>query len=584
MKIQIPDSKILNGIAAAPGITIGHAYIYSREKLEINDGDITDVKEALENLEEAIHRSKHELNKILKIAVEKMGEKRAAIFEAQIMILDDPILLEAIKKRITHEKKSPEFIVHSEISKYQTIMDSSDESYMKERSHDIEDIKNRIIRNLQKKRLQSKLCNDVIVVTSSLSPADTILFSKSNVKGFVTNFGGLTSHAAIVARSLSIPAVVGTHEATVKIRNNDIIIMDGFHGVVILNPTETELNFYKAKIEKLSKLGEELSKLRDLPAVTTDGKEIILRGNIDLPDEIDILFSCGAKGIGLLRTEQVFGEFETFPDEDEQYNMYSKFAEKIYPEYIVIRVFDVGGDKFLPHDIKEPNPFLGWRGIRFLLDNPEIFKTQIRAILRASVHKNIKIMLPMIASQQEITASKALIHQCKEELKKQKIKIDTHIKVGIMVEIPSAAILASDFAKETDFLSIGTNDLIQFILAVDRGNDIVSAAYDEFNPGVIRTIHHIIKSGKESNAFVSICGEMAADSMAVPLLVGMGLDSISASPAAIPNIKNIIRSISYEKAKQLAGECLKYTSTKEVTDVINKFFKDNLIKQTKNII
>lgn len=574
---------MLNGIAAAPGITIGPAYLYSKEKIEINAGNISDVDEAIQNFREAITRSKYELNKILNIALEKMGEKRAAIFEAQIMILDDPILLEEVERRIRTEKKSPEFIVHTEISKYQAIMDASDESYMKERSHDIDDIKNRIIRNLQKKRLQSKLRSDVIVIANTLSPADTILLSKNNVRGFITNFGGLTSHAAIVARSLSIPAVVGTHEATERIKNDDIIIMDGFHGVVILDPTEDELNFYHSKIIKLSKVGEELSKLRDVPAVTTDGREIILRGNIDLPEEIETLITNGAKGIGLLRTEQVFGELETFPDEEEQFEMYSKFAEKIYPEFIVIRVFDVGGDKFLPHDIKEPNPFLGWRGIRFLLDNTEIFKTQIRAILRASVHKNIKIMLPMIASLQEIQASKSLINQCKEELKKKKIKFDSHIPVGIMVEIPSAAILASDFAKVVDFLSIGTNDLIQFILAVDRGNDIVSEEYDEFHPGVIRTINHIIKHGKESNAFVSICGEMAADSMAVPLLVGMGLDSISASPAAIPNIKNIIRNISYDKAQALTNECLKYDSTKEVTELINKFFKDNLIKHTKNI-
>lgn len=584
MKIQIPDTKILNGIAAAPGITIGQAYVYSKEKLEINNGDITDIDEAIENFHEAITRSKYELNKILNIALEKMGEKRAAIFEAQIMILDDPILIDSIQHRIVSEKKSPEFIVYTEISKYQSIMDASDESYMKERSHDIDDIKNRIIRNLQKKRLQSKLRNDVIVIAPTLSPADTILFAKSNVKGFVTNFGGLTSHAAIVARSLSIPAVVGTHEATSRIRNNDTIIVDGFHGLVIHNPNEDELKFYRAKIEKLSKVGEELSKLRDLPAATLDGREIILRGNIDLPEEIETLITNGARGIGLLRTEQVFGEIETFPDEDQQYEMYSKFAEKIYPEYIVIRVFDVGGDKFLPHDIKEPNPFLGWRGIRFLLDNTEIFKTQIRAILKASIHKNVKIMLPMIASMQEIQASKTLINQCKDELKKQKIKIDTHIKVGIMVEVPSAAILAPEFAREVDFLSIGTNDLIQFILAVDRGNDIVSEEYDEFHPGVIRTINHVIKYGKESSTFVSICGEMAADSMAVPLLVGMGLDSISASPAAIPNIKNIIRNISYEKAKTLTDACLKHASAKEVTDEINRFFKENLIKHTKNLI
>ncbi|MGE5400788.1 MAG: phosphoenolpyruvate--protein phosphotransferase [Ignavibacteriales bacterium] len=584
-KINVSDSNILNGIAAAPGIAIAQAYLYEKEKLEIKDGAISDVEEAKANLKEALDRSKYELNKIFNIATEKMGTNRAAIFEAQLMILDDPFLIDQIFKRIETEKKLPEYIVNDEITRYQEMMNSSDELYMKERSHDIEDIKNRIIRNLQKKRLQSKIAGgDVIIVTASLTPADTILFSKSDVRGYITDFGGLTSHAAIVSRSLKIPAVVGTHDATARIKNGDLLIMDGFHGKIILKPDEAQLEYYKVKIEKLTQFDKELAELKDKPAVTLDGKEIIIRGNIDISDEVDYLIQNGAKGIGLLRTEQIFSDLDTFPGEEEQYIVYHELAEKIYPEYMIIRAFDVGGDKFLPNDIKEPNPFLGWRGIRFLLDNPEIFKTQIRAVLRASVHKNIKLMLPMVASFEEVKRSKALIQECKDELRKEKIKYDAHLKIGIMVEIPSAAVLAKEFADEVDFLSIGTNDLIQFILAVDRGNEIVSMQYQEFHPAVIRTIYSIIKNGQKGNAFVSMCGEMAGDTVAIPLLVGMGLDSLSVSPSSIPYIKRIIRNLYYSKAKELADECLSFCSLEQITERIEKFFSENLIKQSNNYI
>lgn len=581
-KINIPDEHIISGIAAAPGISIARAYLYSREKLEIYSGTVEDTAASLESLKEALERSKYELNKILKIAMEKMGDKRAAIFEAQIMILDDPILIEQITQRIINEKKGPEYIVNDEITKYQEMMNASDEPYMKERSHDIEDIKNRIIRNLQKKKLQSKILNDVIVVTTNLTPADTILFSKSNVLGYVTDSGGLTSHAAIVSRSLKIPAVVGTHEATVRIKNGDLLIIDGFRGAVILDPDEEVLNYYKNKIRKVEEFDKELEELRELPAVTTDGKEIVIRGNIDIPDEIEYLVRTGGKGIGLLRTEQVFGDMDTFPTEDEQVELYHRVAEKIYPEYVIIRAFDVGGDKFLPLDIKEPNPFLGWRGIRFLLDNGDIFKTQIRAVLRASVHKNIKLMIPMVASMEEIRRTKELISECKAELKKEKQKFDQHLPIGIMVEIPAAAVLSQEFAGEVDFISIGTNDLIQFLLAVDRGNEIISQHYQEFHPAVIRTVNHIIAGGQKGGAIINMCGEMAGDTLATPLLVGMGLDAISVVPSSIPYIKRIVRSISYENAQQLASECLSYSTHQEVAARIERFFSDNLIKKHEN--
>ena len=513
-----------------------------------------------------------------------MEEDRAAIFEAQMMILDDPILIENIIKRIESEKKQPEYIVNDEISKYQQLMISAHESYMVERAHDIEDIKNRIIRNLQKKRWQSKITNDVIVVSDSLTPADTILFSRSNARGFITDHGGLTSHAAIISRSLNIPAVVGCHHATQTIKEGDTLIVDGFHGYILVNPNEEQKEFFKGKIERLLNLQKGLEELKEKPAETSDGREIHLMANVDVSGEIDLVVTSGAKGIGLFRTEQVLEEFGEFPTEDEQAEIYHKMAARIYPNPLIIRAFDIGGDKFKFLDFVEPNPFLGLRGVRLLLENQKLFKTQIRAVLKASKNKNIQFMLPMVSVTSEIRRSKQLVEQCKRELKQEKIKYDKDIKVGIMVEVPSAAVLASEFAKEVDFFSIGTNDLIQYLMAVDRGNDLVSDLYQEFNPSVIRTLSHVVNEGKKLNVPVSLCGEMAADTLAIPLLVGLGLDSLSISPSTILYVKRIIRSMSYAKAKELTDKCLTFSTQEEVIKELEKFFVDNSITRTRNII
>ena len=574
----------ISGIAAAPGIVIAKAYLFNKEKLVISDAAVTDVDEAKKNLQEALEKSKKELNKIFSLAKEKMEEDRAGIFEAQMMILDDPILIENIVKRIENEKKQPEYIVDDEISKYQQMMISAHESYMVERAHDIEDIKNRIIRNLQKKRWQSKITNDVIVVSDSLTPADTILFSRSNAKGFITDHGGLTSHAAIISRSLNIPAVVGCHHATQTIKEGDTLIIDGFHGYILVNPNEEQKEFFKGKIERLVNLQKGLEELKEKPAETSDGREIHLMANVDVSGEIDLVVTSGAKGIGLFRTEQVLEEFGEFPTEDEQAEIYHKMAARIYPNQLIIRAFDIGGDKFKFLDFVEPNPFLGLRGIRLLLENQKLFKTQIRAVLKASKNKNIQFMLPMVSVTSEIRRSKELVEQCKRELKQEKIKYDRDIKVGIMVEVPSAAVMTSEFAKEVDFFSIGTNDLIQYLMAVDRGNDLVSDLYQEFNPSVIRTLSHIVQEGKKLNVPVSLCGEMAADTLAIPLLVGIGLDSLSISPSTILYIKRIIRSMSYAKTKELADKCLTFSTQEEVLKELEKFFVDNSITRTRNII
>jgi phosphoenolpyruvate-protein phosphotransferase (PTS system enzyme I) len=572
------------GVAAAPGIVIANAYLFTKEQLYVNDGFITDSDEAIKNLDEAVEKSKKELNKIFGIAKESMGDIRAAIFEAQMMILDDPILLETIKNRIITEKKAPEFIVNDEISKYQVIMQTSRELYMKERAHDIEDIKNRIIRNLQKRRWQSKIAENVIVVAEVLSPSDAILFSRRNVKGFVIDHGGLTSHAAIVSRSLNIPAVVGTHNATTQINDGELIIVDGFHGYIIVKPTEEQIEFFQKKCKRLAILQKDLLELKDKPAVTIDDKHIQLSANVDVSGEIHLVITNDGKGIGLYRTEQLIDEYNEIPSEDEQTRIYSNLASRIYPECVTIRAFDVGGDKVKVLDFIEPNPFLGLRGIRVLLDNIGLFRTQIRAVLRASVNKNIQFMLPMISTLQEIKESQKLIEECKSELVKQNIAFDKDIKIGIMIEVPSAAIMTYEFASLVDFVSIGTNDLIQYMLAVDRGNDLISDLYQEFNPALVRTLKHIVDESRRANKPLSICGEMAADTLAIPLLVGLGIEQLSISPSTIPYAKRIIRNMKYSSCYDLAQECLFLNSQEEIIDRIERFFKENSITRTRNII
>lgn len=577
-------NKMMHGIASAPGISIAQAYVYLKDREEISNSSITNVDEAVLSLEEALSKSKKELKKIFGLAIDKLGEKRAAIFEAQLMILDDPILIANIIKRIKTELKVPEYIVDDEISKYQQLMSLSHETYMKERSHDIEDIKNRIIRNLKKKKWQSKIENDVIVVAHSITPSDTVLFSRVNVKAYVTDLGGLTSHASIVARSLNIPAVVGLHDATNLIENGDIVIVDGYHGEVIVNPDEENLNKYKQKIERLNRVDKELLTLKNEPAVTKDGRELKLMANLDLNEEVELIFQNGAKGVGLVRTEQLFDEAESFPEEEEQYLYYKRISEKIYPESVIIRAFDIGGDKVLPVDLKEPNPFLGWRGVRLLIDNPNLFRTQIRAVLRASINKNIKFMIPMVTELAEIRKFKMLLDDCKSELKKEGKHFDRTMKIGVMIEIPSAAIMAKEFAEQVDFLSIGTNDLIQYLLAVDRGNEIVASLYQEFHPAVVRMLDHIIKEGKRAKIMVSLCGEMSSDPVAIPLLIGLGLDCLSMSVSAIPTVKKIVRKVSYKECKALADKCLALTTELEINNKLHIFFTNNILSDTEDFL
>lgn len=581
--IDPKGKNVLHGIAAAPGLNIATAFLYNKEIESVSDEAIVDIEESKELLLSALQKSKKELNKIFGLAVDKLGEKRAAIFEAQLMILEDTILIDNLLSRIEKEKRSPEYIVFDEISKYQNLMNESSEYYLKERAHDIDDIKNRIIRNIKNKKWRSKIKSDVIVIAELITPADTVLFTRVNVKGYITNFGGLTSHAAIVARSLNLPAVLGVHDATAQIKDGDKLIIDGFHGDIIINPSKEQEELYRKRIERINEFDKDLLKLKEQPGLTKDGRRINMMANLDVNEEIEFVMQNGAEGIGLIRTEQLFGVLENFPEEENQFNYYSVLAEKLYPHSITIRAFDIGGDKVLPFNVKEPNPMLGWRGIRFLLDHDELFTTQIRAVLRASVHNNVKFMIPMVSSIREIRKTREIIERCKEDLKKEGKEYGTEMEVGIMLEVPSASLLIKEFAECADFFSIGTNDLIQYLLAVDRGNDIINDSYQEFHPAVIRALDYMVKSTREVNTTISICGEMAADLYAIPLLVGLGIESFSVNAFSIPHIKKIIRNLSYSETKELAEECLKFSTEREIKSKIKKFYDDRFTEEIEEI-
>jgi len=565
----------LHGIAAAPGIVIGRAFVYKKHipRIEEKAIPLEDVKKEIERLRNAVIRSEKELQKILSFAEQKIGNSKAKIFEAQIMILNDAVLFDSIYKRIEKERKNAESVVHGEITKYQQLMLNSSDEYMRERAHDVEDIKNRIIRNIQEQKLISRFEGGSIVVSQSLTPADTILFSRNDILGYATDMGGVTSHAALLSRSLKIPAVVGLKDITSHVVPDDFMILDGYAGVIVINPAEETIANYKRRSKEMSKFEHRLNELRDLPAVTSDGKEIELSSNIEFAEEMRFTKSQGSHGVGLYRAEGLLIGRDTFPSEEEQYREYKSIAEKVFPNKVIMRTFDIGGDKVISQSYEEENPFLGWRGIRVALDRPETFITQMRAILRASTKKNIWVMFPMISSLREVRKAKELVAQAKASLRAEKLSFDDGLKIGVMIEVPSAAVLAGEIAKEVDFLSIGTNDLIQYLLAVDRGNDIVSQLYQEFEPSVLRTIRHIIKEAHKNKIPVGMCGEMAGEPVATVLLVGLGLDEFSVIPTVLPEIKKIIRSVTVKEAQKIAAKALTFSTVEEVKEFLTANLK-----------
>lgn len=571
---KLSSEIIYKGIPASPGISIGNAYVYARSDFEIDFTIVKndEVEKELTEFNRAVELSKKELSKIRSLAYEKIGEKNSLIFDAQLEMLNDSYFINTVIHRIRNESRTASFIFDDEISKISKAFLTSNDEYLKERFSDIKDIRNRVIRNLRKEKLVSKVEENSIIIGHELTPADTILFSKRKVKGYATDKGGLTSHAAIISRALRVPAVVGMKDISKNILSGDYIIIDGLTGCLILNPSEKTLADYRKKIQELDLYEKNLKEILDQPSETLDNKHVELTANIEFDEEIDFIVNTGHCGVGLYRTEHLFIEAGGFPSEEKQIEEYCYIANVTYPNKVVIRTFDIGGDKLLPRSEKEDNPFLGWRGIRICLDRADIFKEQLKALLISSKEKNVKIMYPMISSVSEVIRARAILDEVKKDLDSKNIYYDKNIEVGIMIEVPSAYFLADDLAREVDFFSIGTNDLIQYLLAVDRGNEFISNMFLEFHPAVIRAIKSIADAAHKNNIRVSVCGEMASDPLAAPVLIGLGIDELSVVPSVFPKIKQIIRKINYTEVKKLCDEILYLTQEKEIKEKVEQYY------------
>jgi len=568
-----PGESLLSGLPASGGISIGPAFVYEREEVYVVERrlDEEEISAELALLVAAIGRANEELENIAELARTQLDESAASIFETQIMLLNDPELIRAIERRIRTEKKNADFLIHQEIERYKALLITTNDPLFRDRISDLDDISQRLLRSIQRKRLSLTVEGAHIIVATQLTPADTILFSRGDVLGYATDLGGLTSHAAILARSLKIPAVVGLQELTQHVSTGDEMIIDGQHGLVIVHPTPARKAQYREKISRIRKLEDGLKGLVDLPCVTSDGKKVQISANAEFVDECEYILAQGSNGIGLYRTEHLYLLKGDFPSEQEQYIAYSEIASVMYPQPVIIRTFDIGGDKLLSDKREEENPSLGWRGIRMLLDRPELFRQQLRAILRASSTKNVKLMFPMISGLIELRTALGHLEESRSELRKAGILFDDRMEVGIMIEVPSSVLMADRLAREVDFFSIGTNDLIQYLLAVDRSNDLIVNLYQEFHPSVLRAIKHVIDTAHAEGIWVGMCGEMAGNPLASVLLLGLGLDEFSMVPSVIPEVQKILRNPAYTEARQIAAESLEKATSAEVKDFLTGY-------------
>ncbi|GAB0262844.1 phosphoenolpyruvate--protein phosphotransferase [Staphylococcus pseudintermedius] len=565
-------SNIFKGIAASDGVAIAKAYLLVEPDLSFNN-EKTDQPEAeVQKFNEALNNSKIELTKIRNHAEEQLGADKAAIFDAHLLVLDDPELIQPIEEKIKNESASAPQALTEVTQNFITIFESMDNEYMKERAADIRDVAKRVLAHILGVELPNPSIIDesVIIVAHDLTPSDTAQLNKQYVQGFVTNIGGRTSHSAIMSRSLEIPAVVGTKSISESVQQGDMVIVDGLTGDVIVNPSDDEIKAYQHKLELFFADREALKQLRDEPSKTLDGHEVELAANIGTPNDLEGVHNNGAEGIGLYRTEFLYMGRDNMPTEDEQFEAYKKVLESMKGKRVVVRTLDIGGDKELPYLNlpEEMNPFLGYRAIRLCLDQPEIFRPQLRALLRASAYGKLNIMFPMVATIQEFRDAKALLLEEKENLKQEGVEVSDDIELGIMVEIPATAALADVFAKEVDFFSIGTNDLIQYTMAADRMSERVSYLYQPYNPSILRLIKQVIDASHQEGKWTGMCGEMAGDETAIPLLIGLGLDEFSMSATSILKARRQIKDLSRTEMVQLADRALNCATVDEVVDLV----------------
>jgi len=574
--VSSPDSDTvtsnirLEGTGAAPGVAIGPSLLIQHQDHSILERNITEeeVPRELKRLEAALSQTRLQLTEIQAKVAESVGAESASIFDAHLLVVDDRTFIDEVIRGVSAKKKNVDFVLQEVSQQYTRALEDLEDEYLRERAVDIRDVTRRIALNLTGKVADAlqHLEKPCILVVSDLTPSDTALLDTSKVLALVVDQGSYTSHTAILSRALEIPAVVSMHDATIRISTDDTLIVDGNRGVVIVSPTPEELDEYSAVSQARQKIRADLELLRDLPAEMLDGYRVMLSANLELPEELPHISTYGARGIGLFRTEFLFLSQSEPPDEKSQFTVYENIAATLYPEPVIIRTLDLGGDKIaknlkLPQEI---NPFLGCRAIRFCLAEPELFKVQLRALVRASIHDNVHIMLPFISDVDEVRRSIELIEEAKAEVKMEGLEIAEDIPVGAMIEIPSAALTADIIAPWVDFFSIGTNDLVQYTLAVDRNNERIAHLYNPTHPSVLKLIRTTIDVAHDHGIWAGICGEMAGDPMLAPLLIGMGADEISVNPSAVPMVKQVIRRLRYSQAESLAETVSRMDSSERI--------------------
>ena len=563
----------LQGIAASDGIAIAKVYTLTEPDLTVTKVTVEDSEKEVSRLDDALAASIKDVELIKETALKNLGEEEAQVFDAHLMVLSDPELIGQVKDSITSNKVNAESALKEVTDMFISIFAGmEDNPYMQERAADIRDVSKRVLAHLLGVKIPSPatIKDEVIIVAADLTPSDTAQLNRQYVKAFVTDIGGRTSHSAIMARSLEIPAIVGTKEVTSIAKDGDIIIVDGLSGDVFLNPSEEVVAEYRAKAEAFAAQQAEWEKLKDSKTYTKDGHQVELAANIGTPKDLDGVVNNGAEGVGLYRTEFLYMDSHEMPTEEDQFEAYKAVLEGMNGKPVVVRTMDIGGDKELPYLPlpHEMNPFLGYRAIRISLNEPEMFRTQLRALLRASVYGKLRIMFPMIATLNDFRGAKALLEEEKAKLIAEGVAVSDDIQVGIMIEIPAAAVLAHQFAKEVDFFSIGTNDLIQYTMAADRMNERVSYLYQPYNPSILTLIKHVIDSAHKEGKWAGMCGEMAGDQTAVPLLVGLGLDEFSMSASSVLKTRSLISKLTLSDMQALAAKAINECATVEEVEAL----------------
>ncbi len=569
---------MISGILASPGVAFAKALVLKEQEIVINQTPISSsqMDSEVARFYEARTKSAQQLEAIKEMAGKTFGEEKEAIFEGHIMLLEDEELEQDILSLIRDENFSADRAIHQAIEQYASMMAELDDPYLRERATDFRDIGSRLIKNVLGMEIinLSTIDEEVILVANDLTPSETAQINLNFVRGFVTDIGGRTSHTSIMARSLELPAIVGTNVITKEVQSGDFLILDAIHNEVHINPSDEVIAKTKASQEKFLAEKAELAKLRELPATTTDGHQVEVCSNIGTIKDMDGAHRNGAEGVGLYRTEFLFMDRDSLPTEEEQFQAYKEVAQSMPDKPIIVRTMDIGGDKELPYMKfpKEMNPFLGWRAVRIFFDRKDIMHTQLRAILRASKFGKLRIMFPMIIGVEEFRALKVELAKLKEELRAEGYEFDEDIEVGIMVETPAAAVMARHLAKDADFFSIGTNDLTQYTLAVDRGNEMISRLYNPLSPAVLNLIKQVIDASHAEGKWTGMCGELAGDDRATVLLLGMGLDEFSMSAISIPRVKQLVRNVSFEEAKALADRALAAATAEEVEAIVDEYF------------